>query len=96
MSPDNCLTAQTCVPETDSNLESDFVIICPSSTAQEKVPFIHTSPHGSGASTSLESDGRTCAEVQQLETQVGQQRAVIEHQEELADATTNESSTDSS
>ena len=34
--------------------------------------------------------------VQQLETQVGQQRAVVEHQEELADATTNESSTDSS
>ena len=44
-SPDNCLTAQTCAPVTDCNLESDCVMIRPSSTAQEKVPFSHTSAH---------------------------------------------------
>ena len=49
VSPDNFLTAQTCAPATDRNLESDCVMICPSSTAQEKVPFSHTSKHGSGA-----------------------------------------------
>ena len=43
MFPHNCLTAQTCAPATDSNLESDCVMIRPSSTAQEKVPFSHTS-----------------------------------------------------
>ena len=43
MSPDNCLPGQTCAPATDSNLESDCVMIRPSSMAQEKVPFSHTS-----------------------------------------------------
>ena len=49
MSPDNCVTAQTCAPATDRNLESDCVKIRPSSTAQEIVPFSHTSAHGGGA-----------------------------------------------
>ena len=90
MSPDNCLTAQTCAPATDRNLESDCVMIRPSSTAQEKVPFSHTSSHGSGACCydyvtrvvrrwNLEE---LAQRLQQLETQVGQQRAVIEHQQE--------------
>ena len=72
-------------------------MIRPSSTAQEKVPFSHMSAHGSGAccydyGTSEFSVGTVALRwnlmeelaqrPQQLETQVGQQRAVIEHQQE--------------
>ena len=68
-----------------------------SAMAQEEVPFSHTSAHGSGAccydygtsespwvlwnvaGTWMEELAQT---LQQLETQVGQQRAVIKHQQE--------------
>ena len=86
----DCLTAQTCALATDRNLESDSVMIRPSSTAQEKVPFSHTSEHGSGACChDYGNQGISMGTVvcrwnlmEQLETQVGQQRAVIEHQQE--------------
>ena len=97
VSPDNCLTAQTCAPATDRNLESDCVMIWPISTAREKVPFSHTSAHGSGACCCDHGTRESpwvlwyvagiwmeelAQRLQQLETQVGQQRAVIEHQQE--------------
>ena len=68
-----------------------------STTAQEKVPFSHTSAHGSGACCydygTRESPWvlwnvagiwmeEFAQRPQQLGTQVGQQRAVIEHQQE--------------
>ena len=73
------------------------MLIRPSSTAQEKVPFSLTSAHGSGAcccdygtreflEVLWSVVGTTVEELaqrlQQLETQVGQQRAVIEHQQD--------------
>ena len=65
--------------------------------AQEKVPFSHTSAHGSGACCYVYGTRESprvfwyvagiwmeelAQRLQQLETQVGQQRAVIEHQQE--------------
>ena len=72
-------------------------MIRPSSTAQEKVPFSHTSAHGSGACCYHHATRESpwvlwnvagiwmeelAQRLQQLETHVGQQRAVIEHQQE--------------
>ena len=45
VSLDSCFTAQICAPATDRNLENDCVMIRPSSTDQEKVPFSQTSAH---------------------------------------------------
>ena len=52
-----------------------------STTAQEQVPFSHSFAHGGGAvaETTVEE---LAQRLQQLETQVGQQRAVIEHQQD--------------
>ena len=52
-----------------------------STTAQEKVPFSHLSTLGRGVvvETTMEE---LAQRLQQLETQVGQQRAVIEHQQD--------------
>ena len=52
-----------------------------SATAQGKVPFSHVSTHGSGGVVETTLVG-LAQRLQQLETQVGQQRAVIEHQQD--------------
>ena len=73
------------------------MMIRPLSTAQEKVPFSHTSEQGGGAccfdNGTRESPcllwnnagiwmEELAQRLQQLETQAGQQRAVIEHQQD--------------
>ena len=52
-----------------------------STTAQEKVPCSYLSTHGCGAVLETTMD-ELAQRWLQLETQVGQQRAVIEHQQD--------------
>ena len=96
VSPDNCLTAQTCAPATDRNLESDCVMLRPSSTAQEKSRSVTRPRMVAELVVTITEPGsvrgycvrrwnlmdQLAQRLQHLETHVGQQRAVIEHQQE--------------